>query len=344
MIVPACASRNPFLIEALLILIAFFPYDCGIKPENADRLGVARGVLPSEPSDLSWSAERRTHKTRVGAMRDPICVRMRHGPSLRPARSPGGALRGLAGPAELRDFNATRNDTLLGGCVHRLFESAAAVHKNSVALLCAGDHLSYEQLNLDANRLAHVLRDKGVRRGDLVGVCLDRSIDLVVALLGVLKTGAAYVPVDPSFPAERIGRMPDQAKPALLITPPGLPDPALHAWSDRCLGMDRIRSESAPADGGNLDPPSGPADLTYFIFTSGSTEKPKGVEVTHGSLSNFLLSMRERPGCTETDRLLAITTISFDIAALELFLPLLCGASVVIAQPRETVDGAALRH
>jgi non-ribosomal peptide synthetase component F len=170
-------------------------------------------------------------------------------------------------------------------------------------------------------------------RGDLVGVCLDRSIDLVVALLGVLKTGAAYVPVDPSFPVERIGRMLDQAKPALLITPPGLPDLALHAWSDRCPGMDRIRSESAAADGGNLDLPSGPADLAYVIFTSGSTGKPKGVEVTHGSLSNFLLSMRERPGCTETDRLPAIPTISFDIAALELFPPLLCGASVVSPNP-----------
>lgn len=239
------------------------------------------------------------------------------------------------------DFNATRNDEMLGGCFHQLFERAARLHGSNVALLCTDAQLSYEQLNADANRLARFLGQKGVGRGDRVGVCLDRSIDLVVALLAVLKTGAAYVPVDPTFPAERIRQMVDNANPALLITPPELPD-MFRAWSDRCLYIDETRSESAAGVADNLDVPSSSDDLAYVIYTSGSTGKPKGVEVTHGSLCNFLMSMQQQPGCTEVDRLLAVTTISFDIAVLELFLPLLCGASVAIAQPHETVDGHAL--
>lgn len=239
-------------------------------------------------------------------------------------------------------FNATRNDAMLGGSVHQLFERAAQLHGSNVALLCADAQLSYEQLNADANRLAGVLQTKGVKRGDLVGVCLDRSIDLVVALLAVLKTGAAYVPVDPAFPAERVRKMLDDANPVLLITPLGVPGPAFAAWSDRCLAIDEARSASAGGDVRNLDVQANAGDLAYVIFTSGSTGKPKGVEVTHGALSNFLLSMQDQPGCAESDRLLAVTTISFDIAALELFLPLICGAGVVIAQPQETMDGKAL--
>ncbi|MBA3774198.1 MAG: amino acid adenylation domain-containing protein, partial [Ramlibacter sp.] len=242
----------------------------------------------------------------------------------------------------VEEFNATRKEAMLGGCAHQLFERAARLHGGNVALLCADAELTYAQLNSNANRLARVLRQKGVGRGDKVGVCLDRSIDLVVALLAVLKSGAAYVPVDPTFPPERISRMIEVADPALLITSSGLPDTSLRAWSARCLRMDQALPDAAAGDAADLDVGSSPDDLAYIIFTSGSTGKPKGVEVTHGSLCNFLSSMLDQPGCTESDRLLAVTTISFDIAALELFLPLVCGACVVIAQPEETVDGNAL--
>jgi polyketide synthase 12 len=244
--------------------------------------------------------------------------------------------------ALIEDFNATKREELLGGTVHTLFERAARQHAGKTALLCADDELSYKQLNADANRLAQTLRGKGVKRGDLVGVCLDRSIDLVVALLAVLKTGAAYVPVDPAFPVDRIRKMLDVADPALLITRKAVPDASLRAWADRCIGIDEARNASVANDGGNPDVATSADDLAYVIFTSGSTGIPKGVEVTHGALSNFLLSMQERPGCGDTDRLLAVTTVSFDIAALELFLPLISGGSVVIAQPQETLDGHAL--
>jgi amino acid adenylation domain-containing protein len=240
------------------------------------------------------------------------------------------------------DFNDTRNDAILSGCLPRLFEDAARRHGDKVALICGSSQLSYKQLNADANRLARMLRERGVARGQLVGVCVERSIELVVALLAVLKAGAAYIPIDLNFPEDRIRRMLEVAEPLLLITPSRSFDPSLHAWSDRCLGFDEIRLKAVNCAADNLETVSAGEDLAYVIFTSGSTGKPKGVEVTHRALGNFLLSMRSRPGCTESDRLLAITTISFDIAVLELFLPLTCGATVIIAQPQETVDGDAL--
>jgi|GEM_PF-170348 len=240
------------------------------------------------------------------------------------------------------DFNDTRNDAILSGCLPRLFEDAARRHGEKVALICGSTELTYEHLNADANRLARILRQKGVARGQLLGVCVERSIDLVVALLAVLKAGAAYIPIDLNFPEDRIRRMLEVGEPLLLITPARSVHPSLRAWSDRCLGFDEIRVKALNCAVDNLDAASADEDLAYVIFTSGSTGKPKGVEITHRALGNFLLSMRGRPGCAESDRLLAITTVSFDIAVLELFLPLICGATVIVAQPQETVDGDAL--
>ena len=239
-------------------------------------------------------------------------------------------------------FNDTRNDAILSGCLPRLFEDAARDHGDKIALICGSSELSYAQLNADANRLARILRQRGVTRGQLVGVCVDRSVELVVALLAVLKAGAAYIPVDLNFPEDRIRRMFEVADPLLLITSSRPVDPSLRAWSDRCLDFDEIRVKAVHCAADNLETAPAGTDLAYVIFTSGSTGKSKGVEVTHRALGNFLLSMRSQPGCTESDRLLAITTISFDIAVLELFLPLICGATVILARPQEIVDGDAL--
>ncbi|WP_378733236.1 amino acid adenylation domain-containing protein [Nocardia brasiliensis] len=241
----------------------------------------------------------------------------------------------------IEEFNATGDDAMLGHRLHQLYERATDLHPGNVALICADTELTYRDLNADANRLAHVLVDRGVGRGDLVGVALDRSIDLVVVLLAVLKTGAAYVPVDPNFPAGRIRQMIADADPKLIITPATMPE-NLSAWASRCLRVDEARADAATASPDNLDIDVAADDLAYVIYTSGSTGSPKGVEISHGALGNFLSSMRHHPGCDETDRLLAVTTVSFDIAVLELFLPLLCGATTVIAQAHETVDAGAL--
>ncbi len=236
----------------------------------------------------------------------------------------------------IEDFNATADEDLLGHCPHRLFEASAAAHAGSAALVCGDDTLSYGELNERANRLARLLASRGVGRGDLVGVALDRSIDLVVALLAVLKAGAAYVPVDPGFPAERIRLIIGSAAPKLILTP-ARPPANLAAWAELCLS-----AADTAGDAADLGLAVSPDDLAYVIYTSGSTGTPKGVEISHGALGNFLGSMRRRPGCDETDRLLAVTTISFDIAVLELFLPLLCGATTVIAQAHEVTDVEAM--
>ncbi|WP_078959004.1 type I polyketide synthase [Streptomyces sp. NRRL S-4] len=240
----------------------------------------------------------------------------------------------------LEEFNDTAGAVtdLPGQGLHRLFEQAARDHAQGTALICADTGLTYAELNARANRLAHALTGRGVGRGDLVGVALDRSIDLVVALLAVVKTGAAYVPVDPRFPSERIRQMIDDADPKLIVTPAAAPA-GLAAWEARCVSVHLGAELSHDQD---LAVEVGAADLAYVIYTSGSTGRPKGVEITHGALCNFLASMRERPGCAATDRLLAVTTVSFDISGLELFLPLLCGATTVIAQAQETLDAKAL--
>ncbi|MFI9509721.1 amino acid adenylation domain-containing protein [Nocardia sp. NPDC052566] len=237
----------------------------------------------------------------------------------------------------IEEFNATDDDGLLGQRLHRLYERAAEEHAGSIALICADTALTYAELDADANRVANTLVARGVGRGDLVGVALDRSIDLVVVLLAVLKTGAAYVPIDPNFPAQRIRQMIEDAEPKLVLTPASTPE-SLSAWASRCLSVDDARASGA----GALDIEVAAEDLAYVIYTSGSTGRPKGVEITHGALCNFLSSMRQRPGCGEADRLLAVTTVSFDIAVLELFLPLLSGATTVIAQAHETIDASAL--
>jgi amino acid adenylation domain-containing protein/thioester reductase-like protein len=240
----------------------------------------------------------------------------------------------------IEEFNATADDTGLGHCLHQLYERVAGSHVGNVALICADARLTYQELNADANRLAHVLLDRGVGRGDLVGVALDRSIDLVVALLAVLKTGAAYVPIDPSFPAHRIRQMINDAEPELVIVPATTPK-NLSTWAGRCLRIDEALAHS-DANADNPDIEARADDLAYVIYTSGSTGRPKGTEISHGALCNFLSSMRREPGCGEEDRLLAVTTISFDIAVLELFLPLLSGATTVIAQAHEAIDAKAL--
>ena len=253
----------------------------------------------------------------------------------------------------LAEFNATEDTTTLGHDFVELFERSVGQHSARVAVVCGADELTYAQLNAEANRLAAALLSRGVNPDDLVGIALDRSTDLVVALLAVLKTGAAYVPIDPGFPAERVRLMIEDANPKLVLTS-GVPTAALAAAESIRLSLDDVRASTGgqPANPGLEASPGdqpanpiveiGPDRLAYVIYTSGSTGRPKGVEVSHGALCNFLLSMRQRPGCAAEDRLLAITTISFDIAALELLLPLLCGARTIIARGHETTDAGAL--
>ncbi len=238
------------------------------------------------------------------------------------------------------DWNRTAAEYPRERLVHELFAAQAAQTPNAVALVFEGRALSYHELAKRSARLAVALRRRGVGAGRRVGLALHRSLDLVVALLGVWQAGAAYVPLDPTYPRERLSFMVRDAGLSLLLTQESVLD-LLPASEVPRFVIDDDRAWSL-GDEEPLAPGAGPLDIAYVIYTSGSTGVPKGVEIPHRALVNFLWSMKSTPGLAAIDRLLAVTSLSFDIAGLELFLPLITGAQVEIASAELASDGAAL--
>ena len=227
--------------------------------------------------------------------------------------------------------------------VHERISYQAGRQPSAVAIVDSRQPLTYGELDIRSNRLAHHLRASGAGPGKLVGVYLDRSPDLVVALLGILKTGAAYVPMDPAFPVERLAMMVADSRIGFVVTRGDLAtDRAVLGESIVQVRLDADAGSIASRPAGPLGYSSEPAELAYVIFTSGSTGRPKGVQVTHGALANFLSHFARSPGLEPHDLLLAVTTLSFDIAALELFLPLVCGARLSIATRETAADSRAL--
>ncbi|WP_368650862.1 non-ribosomal peptide synthetase DhbF [Bacillus inaquosorum] len=219
-----------------------------------------------------------------------------------------------------------------------MFEKQAVLTPERIALICDDVQVNYQELNEEANRLAHLLIEKGLGPEQFVALALPRSPEMVASMLAVLKTGAAYLPLDPEFPADRISYMLEDANPSCIITteeiaarlPDDLSVPQLVL--DQAVTQEVVKRYSP--DNPNVSVSL--AHPAYIIYTSGSTGRPKGVVVTHKSLSNFLLSMQEAFSLGEEDRLLAVTTVAFDISALELYLPLISGAQIVIAK-KETI-------
>lgn len=241
----------------------------------------------------------------------------------------------------LRRWNPPRTEYPRDTCVHELFARQAERRPDATAVGFETESLTYRQLQHRAAVVADHLAGLGAGRGDLVGVLVERSTDMVTAVLGVLGSGAAYVPLDPSFPRERLASTIDDAGCAFVLTQRPLL-PLLPEEGPRAVLLEDIRSPSPSAGGAAASRAAGPNDLAYVIYTSGSTGKPKGVEVTHRALANFLWSMRAEPGLNERDVLLAVTTLSFDIAGLELYLPLIVGARTVIASRDTAADGKRL--
>ena len=221
--------------------------------------------------------------------------------------------------------------------VHQEVSRQAAATPDQVAVTFGSTQITYAELDRRANQLAHQLQARSVRRGDLVGVCLERSEHLPAALLAVMKCGAGYVPLDPSYPSERLKYMCEHSGLKIVVTSAAL-RPQVLELGPAALVLEEAISSSAQPPQVQVQP----SDIAYVIYTSGSTGKPKGVRVPHGAVVNFLYSMGRTPGFDASDRLLAVTTPSFDISVLELFLPLIHGAQVVIADETTLANGQAL--
>ena len=243
----------------------------------------------------------------------------------------------------LREWNATDRPVDHGLCFYQLFEAQVKRAPDTVAVLFEGREWSYAELNRRANRLAHRLRECGVGLDAVVPVFLERSPDLLISLLAVMKAGGAYLPLVPGLPIRRLAAMIETSHAAVVITDSallgGLPQ---HQLPVLCLDQEAAALSRQPE--ANPSPLSGPEHLVYVLFTSGSTGQPKGVEIEHRALLNFLRSMQQEPGITDRDVLVALTPLSFDIAGLELYLPLLVGATIVLANRQQAMDGAWLQR
>ncbi|MEM9274434.1 MAG: amino acid adenylation domain-containing protein, partial [Cyanobacteria bacterium P01_F01_bin.143] len=226
-------------------------------------------------------------------------------------------------------------------CIHQLFEAQVEKTTDAVAVAFENEELSYGELNTRVNQLAHYLRSLGVKPDVLVGICVERSLTMLIGLLAILKAGGSYIPLDPSYPKERLSYILKDSNASVLLTQTSLLE-ILPDNQAKLVCWDRDEELIAQQNLENPDFSVTPDNLAYIIYTSGSTGKPKGVQILHSALSNFLHSMQETPGITAEDTLLAVTTYSFDIAALELFLPIITGARLVIASRETTVDGEQL--
>jgi amino acid adenylation domain-containing protein len=316
----------------------------------------------------------------------------------------------------LKAWNKTKAEYPQDRCLHQLFEAQVERTPNAIAAVFENQQITYQELNARANQLAHDLQKLGVEPEVLVGICVERSLDMIIGILGILKAGGAYVPLDPAYPKERLAFMLEDAQVSVLLTQQRLLEilpeyraeiicldadwkaiqanncsliensapqpPLLRAglirfpetrpelkfransssplkWTkERPISCSRLQPTLAMSQGidslADLAAVNQPclsregvkslnsSNLAYVIYTSGSTGKPKGVQISHRALVNFLCSMRLAPGLTEQDVLLSVTTLSFDIAGLELYLPLIVGARVVIASREVAADGIRL--
>ncbi|MBH8563641.1 amino acid adenylation domain-containing protein [Nostoc sp. CENA67] len=241
----------------------------------------------------------------------------------------------------LAEWNDTESEYPQDTCIHQLFESIVEKTPNAVAVIFENQEITYQQLNESANQLANYLRTLKVKPEVPVGICVERTPYLIIGLLAILKAGAAYLPLDPAYPRERLAFMLEDAAVTVLITQKHLIDelPA-HQAKVVCLDTDWhiISTENSQ----NPQSEVKSTNLAYLIYTSGSTGKPKGVQIIHRSVVNFLTAMQQHLKLTNLDSLLSVTSLSFDIAVLEIFLPLTIGAKVILVSREVAFDGLQL--
>ena len=239
----------------------------------------------------------------------------------------------------LVEWNATERAYPRETSLAALVEAQVERTPDAIAVVRGEQRLAYRELNERANRLAQELCKHGAGPDQIIGLFVERSIDMMVALLAIVKTGSAYLPLDPLLPAERLGYMLEDSGVRVVVTEESLRG-GLPAFGGVAIVLEDIGWQGNRCD--NLAVAVEPEHLAYLIYTSGSTGTPKGVQVPRGALTNVLWSMREWLQLSERDRLLAVTTISFDIAGMDVWLPLLVGAQIVVASREEAADGNAL--
>lgn len=244
------------------------------------------------------------------------------------------------GSVDTFEWNNTSSTYPSDKPLHELISEKAKEHLQKTAVTFKENQLSYEELNSRANQLAHYFIKQGIKKGDRIGLALDRSEELIIALLAVMKSGAAYVALDPAYPKKQINYMLQDSSAKLLLTSKSYRN--RFSPVGREIILETIQQDLK--DFSKADPITElkGSDLAYVIYTSGSSGTPKGTQIEHHSLVNFLFSMQTSPGIGANDRLLAVTTISFDIAGLELYLPLISGAELVLADSESVKDGRLL--
>lgn len=241
----------------------------------------------------------------------------------------------------LVEWNETQGEYPREKCIHELFEEQVERTPDAVAVIYEDKQLTYGELNERANQLAHYLSKLGVGPEKLVGICVERSLEMVVGLLGILKAGGAYLPIDPIYPKERIQFMLEDSQIRVLLTQAHILE-GQAGGEIRSVDLDTDLKAISSQSRDNLAGMANSEDLAYLIYTSGSTGQPKGVKISHQNVVNFLSSMQQMLELTRDDTFLSVTTLSFDIAGLEIYLPLITGVKVIVAKQEETIDGNQL--
>ncbi|MUG94902.1 amino acid adenylation domain-containing protein [Scytonema sp. UIC 10036] len=241
----------------------------------------------------------------------------------------------------LVEWNDTKKEYPQDKCIHQLFEAQVEKTPSDIAVIFEKQQITYRELNNRANRLARYLHQLGVKPDVMVGICMERSIEMVVGLLAIMKAGGAYMPLDPAYPKERLAFTLADSQVSVLLAHPHLVND-LPPNSAQLVCIDTDSTAFADYSAENVVSNVNPENLAYVIYTSGSTGKPKGVQIPHGAVVNFLSTMRQIPGLAKEDILLSVTTLSFDIAALELYLPLIVGARLVLVNQEVIADGTQL--
>jgi amino acid adenylation domain-containing protein len=238
----------------------------------------------------------------------------------------------------LKEWNQTQVDYPSDKCIHQMFEEQVSKTPGSIALVFENEQLTYAELNERANKLAHYLVRKGAKEDAFVAICLERSIDLIIGVLAISKSGATYLPLDPIYPKPRLGLILNDAQPVLFLTQTSLVDKVPECSAQTIYIDERDAYSKESVDNLHFGNPEKGA---YILYTSGSTGKPKGVQVKHNSTLNAVNSIAKRMRVTSRDTLLAVTTVAFDVAEMDFYLPLLNGAKLVVAN-QETVHDIEL--